>query len=167
MVRSLALALVLASFFALSGCGGEGDSGLFGADGVPSSGFGVLDDGDPLTQGDTYFDDKYFTLYRGYRLEFEVSSDDFDAMLAIVELYGDGEEEVIDSDDDSGEGSDAYLVRNLPAGDYALRVTSFDEFDEGEYRWRIRFADDDAGPVVGEVSDKPARDLTTFARRVE
>lgn len=87
-------------------------------------------------------DGRYFAVYQlegdaGQQVGFDLHSDDFDAVLMLL----DPEMDVLAFDDDGGAGTDARIAVRLPvSGFYMLAVTSFAEGELGVYVLTTRSA---------------------------
>ena len=85
----------------------------------------------PPFTGDVSKIDYYgFRITQNMTLTIDQTSSDFDAFVALFDSNGN----IIDSDDDSGDGLDARLSLSLNAGLYAIGANSaFSTADFGEY----------------------------------
>ncbi|HEX8391362.1 MAG TPA: hypothetical protein VF665_03305 [Longimicrobium sp.] len=116
-----------------SGQGREGGEPTVQALAGPGTVSGTLSDGDARLDDDSYYRDYTWQGRAGERLTIDLSSDDFDAILAIGTGTGDEFEEM-ESNDDAGEGTDARLEVTLPsAGTFTIRVNTLNGGETGTY----------------------------------
>lgn len=94
---------------------------------------GQLSDNDAQADDDSFYDAYVYEGRAGERLRITMRSPDFDAFLAVGQ--GTGESfEIIDRDDDGGEGTDAMLEITLPrAGTYVIRANTLSSGETGTY----------------------------------
>lgn len=82
-----------------------------------------------------------FTARAGQRFVIDMMSDDFDAYLAVGDLSG-GTVNVIHTDDDGGDGTNARLRVTIPRdGTWAIQARAFDGAASGRYTIRLTQAD--------------------------
>ena len=94
---------------------------------------GELDAGDPEARDGSYFELWTYRGRAGERIVVTLRSDDFDAFLGWGRLEG-SEWTAIDTDDDSGGGTDSRLEVTLDAtGVYHIRANSLFEGETGRY----------------------------------
>lgn len=106
--------------------GGEGEIVLTPGASVE----GELTPDDAQLDDGTYYDLYYLEGYQGETVYLRLTSPDFDAYL----MLGDEQGRRLATDDDSGGGSDAYLVHTLPEdGWYQVVVNSFFRGETGRY----------------------------------
>lgn len=93
---------------------------------------GTLEDSDCgyLGQGGAKFDQYRITLDATTTLRIDLTSTDFDALMAVTTAGG----EFIAADDDSGEGLNSRLTITLPAGTYDIWAGAYSEFGRGAYQ---------------------------------
>jgi hypothetical protein len=109
----------------------------FGCDVEPAS-IGGSNDG-ALAGGDCQLTDgSYADLYAiklsdAGSVEAELASDDFDAYLALFDAGA----ELIGTDDDGGDDTDARLVEQLRAGLYVVAANSARPGETGDFRLRV------------------------------
>lgn len=138
----LALAAALAS---LAACGGDGPTEPEEA--VPCSESAarttiaagqtinaVLSASDCLLADDSHADLYRFTLTSARAVQIDMTSDEVDAYLGILDADGD----LLVDDDDGGGGTDARIATTLAAGSYVIVATSFDPGDTGRYQLRVQ-----------------------------
>ena len=88
-----------------------------------------------LTSDGSYFGLYEFAAEAGQGVVLDLSSDDFDALLMLLDADG----EIIALDDDSGEGTNARITVRVPhAGTYTVVVNTFEEGEEGTYVLTLR-----------------------------
>lgn len=98
---------------------------------------GTLEEGDPVLDDDSYYDDYRFEARAGERVVFDLESADFDALLVLGWISGDELVE-IETDDDSGGGTDARIGYSFTeSGSYVLRVNSLSGGEAGDYTLRV------------------------------
>lgn len=98
--------------------------------------FGDIAPSDPESEGKR-FDDYRISFAAGQTRLIWLDSTAFDPMVQIFRLE-DREGSAIASDDDSGGGLNAMLAFHADeAGDYVIRVTTFDDSERGAYRLRV------------------------------
>ena len=97
---------------------------------------GELADGD-LERDERYYDDYLVTMGAGQTRLISVESEAFDPMVWVLRA-SDREGEPLDLDDDAGPNVNALLgFQAEEAGDYIVRVTSYEAGATGGYRVRI------------------------------
>lgn len=116
---------------------------------------GSLASSDAVLEDGSYYDLYSLRLGAGQTVTITLRSDAFDAFLAVGRMSG-GEMEVMESDDDSGGGTDSRVVlRASAAGTYTIRANSLSEGETGAYSLEVA-----AG---GEADDEPrGRDMVTM-----
>ena len=87
-----------------------------------------------------YLRARAFSLPREGLVDLRLSSDDFDPVLVLLEMEGDGVEFVAYNDDFAGMNS--RIERFLPDGDYMAVVLSYGTGESGEYEISLRVNDD-------------------------
>lgn len=108
---------------------------------------GDLGGSDPKLDDNSFYDLYTFQARGGEGVTATLRSKDFDAFLVLGRMRGDDFEE-IESDDDSGGGSDSRVSATLPeAGTYTLRVNSLYGDKTGAYTVEL------ASGVVENTSD--------------
>lgn len=97
---------------------------------------GRLGDSSPVNDAGQRADAFRFDGREGQRVRMTLTSGDFDAYLELFHELADGSRESLGSDDDGlGEGTDARLIRELPAdGSYVVEARAFGGGGEGAYR---------------------------------
>lgn len=94
---------------------------------------GTLDDSDPQTDDDSYYDYWTYQGRQGERLKISLASEAFDTYLTIGTLQGSTYTE-IESNDDGSEGTNSLLEVTLPSnGTYVIRVKALSGENEGQY----------------------------------
>lgn len=94
---------------------------------------GELTASDPKADDDSHYDVYTYRGRRGENVTFTLRSTAFDAFLAVGRISG-GQFTEMESDDDSGGGTDARLTVTLPAdGDYAVRANTLSAGETGAY----------------------------------
>lgn len=98
---------------------------------------GELSEDDPRAGDDSYYDLYVYRGRAGEEVTITLSSDDFDAYVAIGQAVN-GEFEQLDSNDDGPEGTDSVLRITLPEdGDYLIRANSLSGGETGAYTLRL------------------------------
>ncbi len=94
------------------------------------------------------FEDVYVLQgQRGQRIDFRLSSSDFDSFLLVTGPEGFN---LINDDEEGGEGLDSRLIVELPSdGAYRISVTSFRPGETGAYRLSV------GEPPAGATIDRP------------
>jgi hypothetical protein len=94
---------------------------------------GALTATDPKADDDSYYDVYTYRGRRGENVTFTLRSTAFDAFLTLGRMAG-GQFTQIESDDDSGGGTDARLTVTLPEdGEYAVRANTLSAGETGAY----------------------------------
>lgn len=94
---------------------------------------GALTTSDLRAEDDSYLDLYTYTGRRGDRLVITLKSSDFDTFLAFGRMQN-GEFQMIEADDDGGDGTDSRLRVTLEAdGTYAIRANSLNGGETGGY----------------------------------
>lgn len=98
---------------------------------------GELAPTDPEREG-KHFDDYRITIAEGAHVLIQLDSQAFDPLVQILPVNGDAEAEPLQADDDGGPGLNSLMLYDaFEAGDYIVRVTSFNEGGRGAYRLSI------------------------------
>lgn len=98
---------------------------------------GRLEGGDPRLSDGSYYDLYVYEGRSGESIEVELSSDDFDAYLAVGRM-GAGGMSVIESDDDGGNGTDSRVSITFDRdGEYLIRANSLSGGSTGSYALRV------------------------------
>ena len=96
---------------------------------------GELSLGDHMLPDGTYFDLYSFRGEAGDTVVISLSSDELDMFLSLGRPMGAGEMDVMETDDDGGEGYNARLIYRLPeSGEYHVRAESYSGGSTGSYR---------------------------------
>ncbi|MDY7022074.1 MAG: trypsin-like peptidase domain-containing protein [Cyanobacteriota bacterium] len=105
---------------------------------------GRLDNSDSILPIDnSYYDIYSFEGEAGQQIAIEMSSQDLDSYLIL--LNSDGSE--LAQDDDSGGDKNAQILVTLPAdGEYTFLANSYEAGESGDYRLRLRAARDSLSP---------------------
>ncbi|MEL7038240.1 MAG: trypsin-like peptidase domain-containing protein [Cyanobacteria bacterium J06592_8] len=105
---------------------------------------GRLDNSDSILPIDnSYYDIYSFEGEAGQQIAIEMSSQDLDPYLIL--LNSDGSE--LAQDDDSGGDKNAQILVTLPAdGEYTFLANSYEAGESGDYRLRLRIAKDSLNP---------------------
>jgi hypothetical protein len=115
---------------------------------------GTLTDGDCLL-ADSSFADLYLYLpAQRTRVQFDLASTAFDAYLLLFEIQPDGSVIAVGADDNSGGGSNARLVRDVPAGTWLLiAANSFLPRQGGAYQLSLAASASSAPLVAASLDD--------------
>jgi hypothetical protein len=99
---------------------------------------GAITSSDPALDGDgRHYDDYRVNFAAGQTRLIWLDAAGFDTLVQVFRM-SDREGEPLASDDDSGGGLNSLVAfRAEEAGDYVIRVTSFDGEDGGPYRLRV------------------------------
>lgn len=98
---------------------------------------GTLGEGDAEAEDGSYYDLYRVSARAGDTLTITMRSGDFDAYLVVGRMV-DGELETMESDDDSGGGTDAQVRFVVPAdGDYHIHANSLGAGETGAYTLEI------------------------------
>lgn len=114
--------------------------GVLGAckkyDPVDTTQTGDLSDSDPRYYEDnTPYDEYPIQANSGMQLTVEMSSDEFDAFVIVLDGGGDP----VAGDDDGGGGTNARLVWEIPSsGNYSVLANCFGPDDRGAYEIHIK-----------------------------
>jgi hypothetical protein len=126
---------------------------------------GSLDASDAKADDNSFFDLYTFQGRAGERVSIRLASSSFDAYLSLGRMNGKTFEE-IESDDDSGGGSDALITVTLPSeGTYIIRANSLSEGETGAYTLSLT----PAGAVQGGSSkgaSAPSAGVIRFGQTV-
>jgi hypothetical protein len=76
-----------------------------------------------------YNDDWFLTLAEPTSVRIDLTSSQFDTFLEVR----DANLSLVGVDDDGGEGTNSRLILALPAGEYAVRATSWGDYETGSY----------------------------------
>lgn len=101
---------------------------------------GTLDDGDPMLEDGSRYDDWLFTARANERLTFTLRSDAFDSYLGVGQIEQGRFVELSSNDDAPGgqDGTNSRLVLVTPAaGEYVVRVNSFGPGQSGPYTLKV------------------------------
>jgi hypothetical protein len=79
--------------------------------------------------GPWYYDDWLLTLAEPTSVRIDLTSSQFDTWLEVRDANG----SLVGQDDDGGEGLNSRLILALPAGEYAVRATTFHTGATGSY----------------------------------
>lgn len=116
---------------------------------------GQLSASDPKASDNSYYDIYTVTGRRGERILITMRSSEFDAYLAVGRMNG-SDFDQIDSDDDSGGGTDAQVDFTLPSdGTFVIRANTLSAGETGAYSLQVEPRATDA-PHAGGDSDPTA-----------
>jgi S1-C subfamily serine protease len=128
-----------------AGENGRGSTGLVGRSGserysrivAGQTAGGRLSTDDTRRDDGSYMDPYVFSGHRGERITVTLRSRDFDAWLVVSEVEG----EFVESDDDTGGGTDARVTVTLPRdGDYLIVANSLEADETGDYSLQVERA---------------------------
>lgn len=132
--RAQLVLLIALVAVALTGCGSDGGTGpeqLECSGGtalaVGQTVNGTLEPGDDLDIDGAYQDRYALTVEQGGTIEISMSSSDVDAFLWLLSVG----ENVIEFNDDGGDGTDARISESLERGCYLVDATTFPDFSGG------------------------------------
>ncbi|NJO19008.1 MAG: tetratricopeptide repeat protein [Spirulinaceae cyanobacterium RM2_2_10] len=110
---------------------------------------GKLSESSPVLESDgSYFDLHEFVGRAGEQVSIELRSQDFDAYLILLDDAGNK----LAEDNDSGDGSDAWLIVTLPAnGTYAVMVNTLNRGETGRYQLSWQAATGSERPATGDA----------------
>jgi hypothetical protein len=98
---------------------------------------GELTEDDAQADDDSYYDLYVYRGRAGEAITISLSSEDFDAYLAVGRLV-DGEIEVLETNDDGPAGTDSFIRLTLPDdGEYLIRANSLSAGETGVYTLRL------------------------------
>jgi hypothetical protein len=98
---------------------------------------GELTEDDAQADDDSYYDLYVYRGRAGEAITISLSSEDFDAYLAVGRLV-DGEIEVLETNDDGPAGTDSFIRLTLPDdGEYLIRANSLSAGETGAYTLRL------------------------------
>lgn len=98
---------------------------------------GELTEDDAQAEDDSYYDLYVYRGRAGEAITISLSSEDFDAYLAVGRLV-DGEIEELESNDDGPAGTDSFIRITLPEdGEYLIRANSLSGGETGTYTLRL------------------------------
>ncbi|MDO8684853.1 MAG: hypothetical protein Q7N50_15425 [Armatimonadota bacterium] len=132
------IAIVLMMLIAIAGCGGSG------RDPIDVSGVATISSDDPVNSDGSYFDRYRFRATRdGYvHIFMETYGGTPVSDPYVIVFLGTSEDTIIESDDDSGGGSNAYLSFYAEKGQtYTVKWTTYDADDFGDYWWSVEEVD--------------------------
>lgn len=113
-----------------------------------------------LTGCDPARGDHQVRLEAGRRYHLRAASDDFDTVL---QLYRSGQSEVVQQNDDSGDGLNSRIsYAPIETGDYCLRVTGFGNGGTGNYTVTAELA-----PPLPQARSRPTRTIRATQRIYE
>jgi hypothetical protein len=98
---------------------------------------GELTEDDAQADDDSYYDLYVYRGRAGEAITISLSSEDFDAYLAVGRLV-EGEIEVLETNDDGPAGTDSFIRLTLPDdGEYLIRANSLSAGETGAYTLRL------------------------------
>lgn len=98
---------------------------------------GELSDDDAQAEDESFYDLYVYRGRAGEAITISMSSEDFDAYLAVGRMV-DGELEVLESNDDGPAGTDSFIRVTLPEdGEYLIRANSLSGGETGAYTLRL------------------------------
>lgn len=98
---------------------------------------GELTEDDARADDDSFYDMYVYHGRAGEAVTISLSSEDFDAYLAVGRLV-DGEIEVLETNDDGPAGTDSFIRLTLPDdGEYLIRANSLSAGETGAYTIRL------------------------------